>query len=187
MRPQKVENQSVINGLMSVLMAKGYEGATLNELADATGLKKASLYHRFPEGKKEIAAAVLTFVNEWVNENIYMLLTNKAISPIERLDKVLKNIDMLYDKGENSCIIRAMSLDASLEIFGEQVKETLQLWLNGFIELGISLGFTKDIATDKAYQTLINIQGSLVVSKGLGLTYAFDMALKNIKKSYVIR
>jgi AcrR family transcriptional regulator len=185
MRPQKVENQSVINGLMSVLMAKGYDGATLNELAEATGLKKASLYHRFPEGKKEIAAAVLTYVNEWVHENIYLLLTNTSVLPTVRLSKVLENIDTLYDKGENSCIIRAMSLDASLEIFGEQVNLTLQLWIDGFTELGVSLGFTREIAAEKAFQTLINIQGSLVVSKGLGSTTVFQSALKNIEKIYL--
>lgn len=185
MRPQKVENQVVIDGLMSVLMMKGYDGASLNELAEASGLKKASLYHRFPDGKKEIAAAVLTYVNEWVQKNIYALLTDASVLPSERLEQVLQNIGALYNNGENSCIIRAMSLDASLEIFGEQVKETLQLWIDGFTALGVSFGFTKDVATEKALQTLINIQGSLVISKGLGSTNAFQWALKTIKKMYL--
>jgi AcrR family transcriptional regulator len=185
MRPLKVENQLVINGLMSVFMTKGYDGASLNDLAEASGLKKASLYHRFPEGKKEIAAAVLTYVNEWIGENIYALLTNTSILPRERLKKALENIDILYNKGENSCIIRAMSLDAGLEIFGEQVKETLQLWIDGFTELGSALGFSKEIATEKALQTLITIQGSLVVSKAWGATTAFQLALKTIEKNYL--
>ena len=168
-------------------MTKGYDGASLNELAEASGLKKASLYHRFPEGKKEIAAAVLTYVNEWVHENIYIILVNASILPTERLEKALQNIDTLYNGGENSCIIRAMSLDSGLEIFGEQIKQTLQLWIDGFTALGLSIGFTKEIATEKAFQTLINIQGSLVIAKGLGSKNVFQMSLKAIEKIYLER
>ena len=70
MRPQKVEDQALLLGLMAVLSAKGYDGASLNELAESSGLQKASLYHRFPAGKKEITSAVLNYVNEWVKKNI---------------------------------------------------------------------------------------------------------------------
>ncbi len=48
----------------------GYDGASLEELAKATGLKKSSLYHRFPEGKRQMATEVLRFAGQWVKENI---------------------------------------------------------------------------------------------------------------------
>jgi AcrR family transcriptional regulator len=186
MRPQKVENQILIDGLMSVLRAKGYDGASLNDLADASGLKKASLYHRFPEGKKEIVAAVLTYVNEWLEENIYNLLTNRLITPQERLKLVLNNINALYNNGEYSCVIRALSLDSSLEIFSEQIKKSMQLWITGFTGLGIDFGFSKEIANEKAYQVLMNIQGSLVVSKGLDSILIYQFALNSIEKLYLM-
>jgi AcrR family transcriptional regulator len=185
MRPQKVENQILIDGLMSVLRAKGYDGASLNELADASGLKKASLYHRFPEGKREIVAAVLTYVNEWLQEHIYNLLTNASIIPDERLKLVLNNINLLYNNGEYSCAIRALSLDSSLEIFGEQIKECMQLWIKGFSALGVAYGFSTEIANEKAYQVLINVQGSLVISKGLGSIEVYQTALNTIEKMYL--
>ena len=42
-----------------VFRAHGYEGATLSVITEATGLGKGSLYHFFPGGKEELAAAVL--------------------------------------------------------------------------------------------------------------------------------
>ena len=36
----------------------GFEGVSLKQLADATGLEKASLYYRYPGGKDEIVMAV---------------------------------------------------------------------------------------------------------------------------------
>jgi AcrR family transcriptional regulator len=184
MRPQKVEDQALLSGLMTVLSAKGYDGASLNELAEASGLQKASLYHRFPAGKKEITSAVLNYVNDWVKKNIYALLTNSSLSPSERLKTAIKNINELYNNGNSICILRALSMDTGVEIFGEQIKESMLLWVKGFTALGEDCGFTKDIAREKAYQVLINIQGSLIVSKSLGSNSWYKAALKNIETMY---
>ena len=45
--------------LVTVFKKRGYEGATLTQLAESTGLGKASLYHHFPGGKAEMAAVLL--------------------------------------------------------------------------------------------------------------------------------
>lgn len=185
MRPQKVENQALLTGLMKVLSAKGYDGASLNELADASGLQKASLYHRFPAGKKEITSAVLNFVNDWVKKNIYGLLTNSSLSPALRLKTVVKNINELYNNGNSICILRALSMDTGVDIFGEQIKESMLLWVKGFTSLGEDFGLSKDTAREKAYTVLISIQGSLIVSKSLGSNSWYKATLKNVESLYL--
>ena len=55
MRPQKVQDIEIIESLVKTFRSNGYEGTSLAELAKSTGLKKASLYHRFPDGKQEMA------------------------------------------------------------------------------------------------------------------------------------
>lgn len=184
MRPQKVEEQALLAGLMSVIRKKGYEGASLNELAAASGLQKASLYHRFPGGKKEIAAAVLHYVGQWVNENIHDVLTDEKTAPSERVDRVIKNIDQLYGQGKDVCILRALTMDTGVALFGEQIKESMSQWIEGFRKLGISLGMEEGLAENKAYQTLIQVQGSLVVSKGMATVEPFQKALLSIKNMY---
>ncbi|MFH4964057.1 TetR/AcrR family transcriptional regulator [Gaetbulibacter sp. M235] len=184
MRPQKVEDKELLIGLMSVLSSKGYEGSSLNELAESSGLQKASLYHRFPAGKKEIASAVLNYVNEWIHKNIYLLLVNQAISPPKRLDEVIKNINILYNNGDSICILRSLSMNAGIEIFGDQIKESMELWINGFATFGMHCGYSETVALDKAYQVLVNIQGSLIVSKGLNSTKSYKAAIKAIQNIY---
>ena len=60
----KYSQNDVIQSLLEVFRKVGYDGASLQQLANATGLKKSSLYHRFPEGKKQMAEEVLKAVNE---------------------------------------------------------------------------------------------------------------------------
>ncbi|MGB5821185.1 MAG: TetR/AcrR family transcriptional regulator [Saonia sp.] len=185
MRPQKVEDSEMLQGLMSVLRAKGYDGASLMELANAAGLKKASLYHRFPGGKKEMAAAVLTYVEEWVHKNIYEVLIDQDLTPKKRLVQALDNIRTLYHNGEAICIFRALSMDTGMALFGEQIKAGLQQWTDAFTQLGTDIGLSASEAKQMALQTLIDIQGSLIVSKAMGTTDIFENALKKISKRYV--
>ncbi|MDN5200259.1 TetR/AcrR family transcriptional regulator [Fulvivirgaceae bacterium BMA10] len=185
MRPQKVEDKELLEGLMSVLRAKGYDGSSLNDLAASSGLQKASLYHRFPGGKKEITSAVLAYVDKWVNKHIYEVLSNNANEPSARLETALNNVNALYGSGQEICIIRALTMDSGIELFGEQIKESMSHWIEGFKNLGMAFGFDELKATNKAQQVLIQIQGSLVVSKGMASAEPFQKALLSIKNMYL--
>ncbi len=171
---------------MSVLRAKGFDGASMNDLSEATGLKKASLYHRFPGGKKEIAEAVLAYTGDWGEVNIYKVLTNQAKTPVERLQEVIANIRALYQEGEAICILRALTMDSSLPLFGSLIEERFQLWIDAFTQLGKDFGFTDEKAQKLALETLIRVQGSLVLSKGLGSTEPFQQNLIEIERIYTI-
>lgn len=51
-----------MESLIDVLGAKGCDDASLNEVAAACNLKEASLYHRFPNGKRETIAVLQEYV-----------------------------------------------------------------------------------------------------------------------------
>lgn len=185
MRPQKIEESELLTGLMTVLRTKGYDGASLNELADFSGLKKASLYHRYPGGKKDIALSVLKFVGEWIDKNIIDVIDNRSLTPQERLQTTLNNIDILYSSGKSSCILRALSTDSGMELFGDELKNSVKRWLSCFSRIGVDFGYDKATSEQKAMQVLVKIQGSLVVSKTLESTRPFIDALDEIRLLYI--
>ena len=55
----KITDGQLTEALTRVFQTYGYDGATLSRISDATGLQRASLYHRFPGGKEEMAKFVL--------------------------------------------------------------------------------------------------------------------------------
>lgn len=186
MRPQKVTDLVVMQGLMKVIRAKGYDGASLNDLAAATGLKKASLYHRFPGGKVEITEAVLNFVSQWLQENIVAVLSNSNQKPKIRLQKALNNIRALYQDGSATCIFRALSMDSGLELFGEQISNGFNTWLQAFQKIGMDLGLSKKQAHKTALDGLVKVQGSLIIAKALGNNKPFLDAIESIRNNYRI-
>ena len=57
------EGADVLPALGEVFREHGFEGASLSVIGKRTGLGKGSLYHFFPGGKEEMAAAVLTEID----------------------------------------------------------------------------------------------------------------------------
>lgn len=186
MRPQKILDTDMISGLTKVFRDKGYEGASLNDLAEVTGLKKASLYHRFPNGKQEMAECVLNNIDQWVDDNIFSPLLDENKSTKSRLRDALKNIEILYDSGKETCVLRAFSMYSGLSLFEQQIKSGMDKWISAFNALGIALKLTSTDSQQNAIQTLIELQGSLIVTKGLADTNIFKNTLKNIEKRYSI-
>ncbi|MEL6537159.1 MAG: TetR/AcrR family transcriptional regulator [Bacteroidota bacterium] len=185
MRPQKVNDAELMAGLMAVFRTKGYEGTSLNDLAVATGLQKASLYHRFPGGKKEIAEAVLAYAKAWIGKHVRQVLEDSQELPAVRLVRALDNIRELYGNGKEICILRALSMDQGLSLFGQGVQQNMEEWIAGFYQLGLDLGLEPKAARESAEDTLIMVQGSLVVGKGIGDTSLFDRAIKHLGRLYL--
>ncbi|WP_299223632.1 TetR/AcrR family transcriptional regulator [uncultured Aquimarina sp.] len=185
MRPQKVLDTDLIIGLTKVFRAKGYEGTSLNEISEVIGLKKASLYHRFPKGKKEMAERVFDHIDNWVEGHIFFALTDENTRPRQRLANGLAHIRTLYNEGTETCVFRAFSMQTGLELFEKQVNNGMISWINAFTQIGLALNLPSLKAKEKAVQTLIEIQGSLIVTKGLNDTTIFDNTIKAIEKRYL--
>ena len=186
MRMVKVSDKEILDGLMSVFRSKGYDGASLNELAEATGLKKASLYHRFPGGKKEMTDAVLDYMESLVKANILEVLSNQKVSPSKRLKEALANIAAVYDDGREVCLYRSLSMDTGMSFFGDKIGQGINQWLDAFTHLGKAIGKESKIAIELAKQSFVEVQGSLVLAKAMNSTEPFQRALAKIENRYTV-
>jgi TetR/AcrR family transcriptional repressor of lmrAB and yxaGH operons len=180
MRTQKVDPENVDLKLFKTFSELGYDGASMELLAQATGLKKASLYHRFPNGKKEMAQHVLSIVEEWILQNIVSVSANKKLKPETRLKKVITSIDELYNGGANNCLLRTLTIGTDAEAFKEKVNSCFDLLADGFTDIAIDLGLSPKIAGQQAKLINLLIQGSLVLAGATGDKNYFKNSLAKI-------
>ena len=121
--------EEAIVQLVNVFRQYGYEGTTLARLSAATGLGKASLYHHFPKGKEEMAAAVLQHINAWCEDNIIASLRSPC-EPIDRLRQMSQKVDQLYEHGHQPCLFAVLSLGDSHDLFHAQIRGALNVWID---------------------------------------------------------
>lgn len=184
MRPQKIDDELLMEKMIPLFRAKGFDGTSMQDLAEATGLKKASLYHRFPGGKEEMVLAVIAYASTKVKKTVINFLLNSELDPKVRINKAVEGIKDYYDGGKASCLLRTLSMGSSLTIFSEQLEVGMNRWIEAFEALGLDLGFEKEEAKKMGTESLVLVQGSLVVSRTLGSETPFLEALTKIKKMY---
>ena|ERR1700754_201574 len=180
MRTQKVDPENVDLKLFETFSKLGYDGASMELLAQATGLKKASLYHRFPNGKIEMAQQALSIVEEWIQQNIVAVSANKKIKPETRLKKAVAAIDELYNGGANNCLLRTLTVGTDAEAFKENVSSCFNLLADGFTDIAIDLGLSPKAARQQAKLINLLVQGSLVLAGATGDKGYFKNSLAKI-------
>ena len=178
----KVSQDELMSGLLEVFRKVGYDGASLEALANASGLKKSSLYHRFPGGKKQMAQEVLKFAGQWVSTNIISILKEEG-DPGQRAKRALRNVNQLYSGGEDDCILRALAMNPGLDLFSQLIQSAFKDWIDGFSKLIADFGADSKKSKKMAEDILIQIQGSLLVARGTGNSAIFKRTLKEVEKN----
>ncbi|MGK7892810.1 MAG: TetR/AcrR family transcriptional regulator [Xenococcus sp. (in: cyanobacteria)] len=174
-----MSKEQVITKIIPVFRHYGYEGATMSRLSEATGLKKASLYHHFQGGKEQIAEAVLEYIGNWINENVFAPLKSDR-TPKERIEAMCQGIDKLYQTGQEPCVLSVMSVGEADNLFHQQLKQSLKKWIDTLAEIVEETGIEPKKARERAEDAIMLIQGALVLVRVSNNTEPFQRAIAQI-------
>ncbi len=181
----KVEVEGLMDRLTEVFRTVGYDGATLSKLSEATGLQRASLYHRFPGGKQEMAEAVLARAGEWFRKNILETLSGPG-TPKQRLEGMVHKLDAFYGRGRSSCLLDTLSFGDGRSLFESHIKQSFAAWVNALARVIIEArGCSMTVARPVAEDAVIRIQGALVLCRGVGNTKAFQRIIRSLPESLI--
>lgn len=166
-RPQTIEDDALITRLSGVFRAVGYAGASLSLLTEATGLQKASLYHRFPGGKRQMAEEVIGAAVDWYKTNVFAPLAGDG-PPRERLATVIRNLDDFYAAGGKACLLNMLAAPAEAEgPFAAPIRDAFNAIIDSFAGISRACGQDAAIARTRAERAVMLLHGSLVLSRGL--------------------
>jgi TetR/AcrR family transcriptional regulator, lmrAB and yxaGH operons repressor len=179
MPQSKVTDQELYARLIQVFREYGFEGASLTRLSQATGLERASLYHRFPGGKEEMARAVQDHVAEVFHNNILAPL-NEAGPLRQKVSEVGKRIRAFYEEGKQSCLLDTLSLAGGGKELQAGLAETYRSWIGAFAEAARQAGYSPAQARKRAEDAVIQIHGSLVMARVTGEKSAFRRVIDQL-------
>ena len=113
-RPREFDVEAALTKIMDVFWAKGFEGATLNDLVNATGLKKGSLYAAFGD-KRAMYLKALALYDRTAIEEVVRLLAGSG-TPEKRIGQFLQSaIDAVaVRKDRRGCFLCNASADQAM-------------------------------------------------------------------------
>ena len=180
-----LSKQEVIKILLETFRKKGYEGTSLADMSEATGLSKASLYHHFKNGKEEMALSAISLVGNWLKENIVDKLYDESIPPNKKLNTMINAIDDFYSHGSLNCLLGSFNTTEAKNLFQEYLAGAAQAWLDAIQHVFIQKGLTKKRAEKVAMEFLIKIQGCLIMSRVLNDNSVYLSTIADLKREYI--
>jgi AcrR family transcriptional regulator len=176
-----MDKPTLIRSLLSIFREYGYEGASLSKISERTGLGKASLYHHFPNGKQQMAQDVLSYLEQWREDHIFIHLQSNT-SPIERLEALTYSLKQVYENGHVACILAVLTLSEAHQTFLPQIQPVFTRLIESISVVLQDAGISEEQAFERAQDTVIRIQGSLILSRALQSPKPFLQLMDKLPK-----
>ncbi|MFV9636176.1 TetR/AcrR family transcriptional regulator [Mycobacterium neumannii] len=176
-RPDR-SRTALIDTAALLFRRQGYAATGVNQILELADVKAGSLYHHFPEGKQQLAAAVVERVGADIEQRLRDLLA--AGSPVP--DLIDGWIDLmalgLTSDPRDGCPIEPIateSVDASARV--RQASATAFAgWRRAIADRLHADGWAQDDAEQTALALIALIEGALILARIAGDTATLDSA-----------
>lgn len=174
------ERADVLPALTEVFREHGFEGASLSLIGRRTTLGKGSLYHFFPGGKEEMAAAVLSEIDSWFQDNVFNALRDEG-DPQRAIARMFRAVDDYFRSGRRVCLVGAFALGDARDRFTGPIHAYFAAWNDALRDALIRTGRNEETAGSLAEETVGAIQGGLVLARALNDPAAFQRTLDRLR------
>ncbi|MGI9504473.1 MAG: TetR/AcrR family transcriptional regulator [Geminicoccaceae bacterium] len=164
-RPREFDEESAIAQIMDVFWRNGFEGTSMSDLVDATGLKKGSLYAAFGNKRSMYLKALLHYDRIEIDASVRILKGPEFAK--KRIAKFLQlSIDAVAQrKDRRGCFMCTASVDqAALDLETERIVNASLKRMER--ALSDALAEIDDIGSNK---TELSGRASLLLSVYLGM------------------
>ena len=177
--PRLVSESALLDRLTGLFRDKGFDSATMAEIAEATGLQKSSLYHRFKDGKQQMASEVAAGIGEHFSVHILAPLRTDDELHV-RVRNVARNLSKFYESGRRACLLESLSVGSVGPAARAQLAIAANAWIDAFATVSQASGCPRREALERAQDAVASIEGALVLARVTGDATVFARAAKRL-------
>lgn len=174
------ERMDVLPALGELFREYGYDGASLALIGEKTGLGKGSLYHFFPDGKEEMAAAVLADIDRWFAEHLLKPLREGADARAA-IRTMFRTVDGYFCSGRRICLVGAFALCHVRDRHARRINDYFATWVDELAAALRRAGKKPRVARELAEDVVASIQGALVLGRAIDDGAVFTRMLKRLQ------
>lgn len=101
---------------------------------------------------------------------------------------MIRSLDAFYSGGRQACLLNMMSSPRDDRgPFASLIKNAFKALIEALSTVLADAGFDEDMARLRAERAVVLLQGSLVVSRGMGITRPFRNFLANLERDLLAR
>lgn len=173
----------VVARIARTFREQGYSGTSLAELAEQTGLGKASLYHYFPDGKKGMAIAALDAFGDALTRKVIDPLSGEG-APRARIAAMFDGFDEVYGQGSDLCLFALLSVGDARELFAPNIAPMVGKLANALAATLAETGLKTKEAAGTAEEIMVQLEGALIMARVLADPGIFQRALARLRTRF---
>jgi TetR/AcrR family transcriptional repressor of lmrAB and yxaGH operons len=110
---QKVSPHFIVKQSLKVFKRKGYADTRMEDIANACGLLKGSLYHHFKGGKKDLLKAVINNVHEYYRKEVFIHAYDSKLGAKQKLQVLVDLSENQFIGSDGGCLMGNLVLETA--------------------------------------------------------------------------
>jgi len=178
----KINRDAIVARAIKLMLIGGYDDTSMDQIATACGIRKASLYHHFPK-KDALVLAAITQIHEYFRKQIFVIAWQGKGDAKTRLHALNEATFDFFLGREGGCLLGnfALALTERAPQFQAPLCAYFDDWAAAITHL-LASTHTPARARELAFDTLAQIQGSIMMMRlyreAQHLRRALDATLK---------
>ena len=165
MPKQKVNEKYLIDQAIRVFRRKGYNNTKMEDIAQACGLLKGSLYHYYAS-KEALMIAVIEHMHKYYQKMSFKVIHDYSLSGRQKLQTLAAFAEEQFFASESGCLFGNLAL----ETFGNEaalaalVKTFFMEWCDALTHI-FSERYPPNEARQLALDTIADIEGAVMLMR----------------------
>jgi len=173
----KIDRDEIVNRAIQLMLTGGYDGTSMAQIAAACGIRKASVYHHFPD-KDALVLAAIAQIHAYFREHIFVLayspspqpLSHKwergSISAKQKLRALNRATFAFFDGREGGCLLGNFVLELMERApqFQAPLRAYFDEWAAAIAHVLQSV-YSRAKARRLAFAALAQIQGAIMLMR----------------------
>ncbi|MCK6691391.1 MAG: TetR/AcrR family transcriptional regulator [Thermoanaerobaculia bacterium] len=163
----KIDKNDFLLRCWEVFHLNGYYNTSMQDLAAATGLQKAGLYHHYPT-KEDLMRRVMEFALDQFRQYVLAVAGETDLPPEQRLEKLLRRHKKLATLHRQGCFFANIALETGREeLFNDVLKTAMTEWAETVGQI-LSERMPADQARREALRLIMEYEGAVLFYKITG-------------------
>lgn len=185
MAKPKLDRKVLLQNSLSVFKKKGYSATSMQDLAEANGLLKGSMYH-YVESKEALMFEVLTALKDYYVNKVFAFTNDANNSPYERLCILADKAEEIFTFEEGGDFFVNIGLETlnTHPKFLAVIHDFFHHWFQAMQKLYLEIGISSKQAKIKAEAAVAEIEGAVMLMRLIKDKHYLRQTLERLKQNY---
>ncbi len=173
---------NMVRSAASLISEHGVNATSFNDVLADSGAPRGSIYHHFPDGKKQLTKEAMSLTSERL---LSYLRSGDGTTPLDVLDHFVSiwRLVVVSSKGARGCAIAGVAVDADDDTVDllPLARDVFRSWTSLLSEQLVAVGVDSERAHGIALTALATMEGALILCRVEASAEPLDTAAAQLR------